>query len=225
MDRGVLALIGVFALAAVCALWNWRHRRSIERRLAALGFEPCDAEAPALEAAWRALGACNEEHELRLVHCRRRAAGWGMLHHFTVRERPIDDSPGRETANPGSSYPAYLLDVRDPTSLSRGAVTLHVLAPGSQLMRRLIASVIDLAAPGSRLEVGPHPWSAAILAAYGEIPGKLDERMPAAVQEKLARACENGFFVVHLRGGKLGFAVLPNHLDVDRQLAYLAEWA
>jgi len=63
------------------------------------------------------------------------------------------------------------------------------------------------------------------VAAYGESSGKLDERMPAAVQEKLARAAAHGFFIVHLGGGKAGFAVLPNHRDVDRELAYLAEWA
>jgi hypothetical protein len=122
----VLALLGIFALAAVFAPWNFAHRRSIERRLAAQGFEPCDEEAPSLERAWRALAGSDASQELRLVHCRRRASGRGMLHHFTVRERPARERERRtdETTSPGASYPAYLFDVRDADSLSRGAVTL-----------------------------------------------------------------------------------------------------
>jgi hypothetical protein len=147
-----------------------------------------------------------------------------MLHRFTVRERRAHQRASDETANPGAPYPAYLLDVRDPDSLTRGAVTLHVLPPGSKLLRRLLAGVIDLGASRPHLEVGTHPWSASIVAAHGECAGKLDERMPAAVQQKLARAPEHGFFIAHLGGGKAGFAVLPNHRDVDRELAYLAEW-
>jgi hypothetical protein len=98
MDQGVLALVGIFALAAVLALWNFSHRRSIERRLGAQGFEPCDAEAPSLERAWRALAGSDASQELRLVHCRRRAAGSGMLHHFTVRERPARERERRMPA-------------------------------------------------------------------------------------------------------------------------------
>jgi hypothetical protein len=225
MEPGLLALFGVFALAALCALWRWRHGRAIDRRLAELGFEPCDAEAPSLEAAWRAVAARDGPRELRLLHCRRRPAGWGMLHRFTVRERPSPDRTSDDTPSPGSTYPAYLLDVRDPDSLCRGAVTLHVLPPGSKLVRKLLAGLIDLSSARPRIEVGAHPWSAWIVAAQGDAPGKLDERMPAAVQEKLARAAAHGFFIVHLGGGKAAFAVLPSHRDVDRELAYLAEWA
>jgi len=223
MEPGVLALVGIFALAAVCALWNFSLGRSIERRLAAQGFEPCDAEAPSLEGAWRALTGCDASQELRLVRCRRRVAGRGMLHHFTVRVRPRESSSD-ETANPGASYPAYLFDVRDPDSLSRGAVTLHVLPPGSRVLRKVLAGVIDLGESRPSLEVGTHPWSATIVAAHGNTAGKLDDLMPAAVQEKLARAAAHGFFIIHLGNGKAAFAALSNHRDVDLQIAYLAEW-
>jgi hypothetical protein len=224
MEPGVLALVGIFTLAAVCALWNFSHRRSVERRLAAQGFEPCDAEAPSLEGAWRALTGCDASQELRLVHCRRRAAGRGMLHHFTVHERPTQERGTDETANPGASYPAYLFDVRDPDSLSRGAVTLHVLPPGSRVLRKVLAGVIDLGDSRPSLEVGTHPWSASIVAAHGNTAGKLDDLVPAAVQEKLARAAAHGFFIIHLGNGKAAFVALPNHRDVDLQIAYLAEW-
>jgi hypothetical protein len=54
--------------------------------------------------------------------------------------------------------------------------------------------------------------------------GALDDLMPAAVQEKLARATAHGFFIVHVGNGKAAFAALSNHRDVDLQIAYLAEW-
>jgi len=220
----VLALIGVFALAALCALWRGRQLRALERRLAALGFEPCDAEAPALEAVWRALARCDADAEVRVARCRRRAAGWGMLHRFTVRERP----PARgsdETPHPGGSTAVWLLDVRDPDSLCRGRVSVHVLPPGSRVARKLLAGVLELGERSPRLEVAAHAWSESIVAAFGDAPGKLDEVMAPAVQEKLARAADHGFFIVHLGGGKAAFVALPDPRELDRQLAYLAEWA
>jgi hypothetical protein len=224
MEPGVLALLGVFAIAAVCALWKFSHGRSIERRLAAQGFEPCDAEAPSLEGAWRNVAGCEASTELRLVHCRRRAGTRRALYHFTVRERP-EQTGTHETASPGASYPAYLLEVPNPKSVSRGAVTVHVLPPGSAIMRKLLAGVIGLSQSRPRLEIGTHPWSTSIVAAHGSAPGKLDDLVPTAVQEKLARAAANGFFIIHLADGKAAFAALSNHRDVDRQLSYLAEWA
>jgi hypothetical protein len=224
MDPGLLALLGIFGLAAICAFWGFSHRRSIERRLAAQGFEPCDAEAPSLEGAWRTLAGCDASHELRLVHCRRRAGTRRALYHFTVRERP-EQTATHETASPGASYPAYLLEVPNPTSVARGAVTLHVLPPGSAIMRKLLAGVIGLGVSRAKLEVGTYPWSASIVAAHGSTPGKLDDLVPQAVQEKIARAAAHGFFIIHLADGKAAFAALSNHRDVDRQLSYLAEWA
>ena len=128
------------------------------------------------------------------------------------------------TADPGSSNPAYLFDVRNPESLSRGAVTLHVLPPGSKVLRKLLAGLTDLGDSRPRLEVGTHAWSASIVAAHGETAGTLDDVVPAGVQEKLARAAAHGFFIMHIGKGKAAFVALPNHRDVDLQLAYLAEW-
>lgn len=48
--------------------------------------------------------------------------------------------------------------------------------------------------------------------------------MPAAVQERFARAAAHGFFIIHLDNGKAAFAALANHRDVDVQLAYRADW-
>lgn len=224
MEPGIVAFVGIFVLAAVCALWNFSLGRSIERRLAAQGFEPCDADAPLLEGAWRALTGSDPSQELRLVHCRRRPSGRGMLHHFTVRERPAREQSTDETATTGTSYPAYLFDLRDPDAVSRGPVTLHVLPPGSRAMRKILAGVIGLSAARPSLDVGTHPWSASIVAAHGSPAGTLDDLVPAAIQEKLARAAEHGFFIIHLGNGKAAFAALANHRDVDLQIAYLAQW-
>jgi hypothetical protein len=119
---------------------------------------------------------------------------------------------------------AYLFCLRDPPAVSRGAVTLHILPPGSAVMRKLIAGVIDIAEPRPRLNVGTHPWSDSIVAAHGDDAGKLDDVVPASVQQKLARATELGFFIVHVGHGKAAFVALPNHRDVDLQLSYLADW-
>lgn len=225
MSTGTFVLIGVFVLAAGCMLWNWLRQRSIDTRLAALGFEPCEAEAPALLGAWRELAAAGggaREGELRVGACLRRPAGWGMLHRFQVNE----GKPGPDHGEPrvGANYAAYLIDLRDPETLCRRPVTLFVLPPGSSVLRGLVRKVIEIDPPGRPLEIGEHPFARSILAAFGASEGKLDDCVPLAVQEKLARAAEHGFFQLHLGSGKAGFAVLPGHKDVDAELRYLGEW-
>ncbi len=225
MSTGALAFIGIFALAAVCALWNLLHRRGIERRLLALGFERRDADAPALERAWQALarahGAC-ADHEIHVSGCLRRAAGWGLLHRFDVVERALGS--GRGEPRVGAHFPAYLLDLREPDGVARAPVTLYLLPSGNRLARALIEKTIALAPPGQKLELTRHPGAESILSAYGSAAGKLDDVMPAAVQQRLARAAAHGFLSVHLAGGKAGFGVLPSHGDVAAELAYLSEW-
>ena len=223
MDSGVLVLLGVSALAAVGVLWTLSHRRSvIERRLEALGFEPCDGDAPALERAWRALTGYEAE-ELHVDHCRGRIAGWGMMHHFIVRE-PADQEPTDNTSHAGVSYPAYLFDLRDAGTVSRGAVTLHVQPPEPKATRNGSAGPIRFGDSRRSLEVGTHPWSASIISAHGKAAGKLDDVVPLEVQEKLVRAAEHGFDVIHLGNGKAAFATLSNDADVESQIAYLSEW-
>jgi hypothetical protein len=224
MDSGVLVLLGVSALTAVGALWTLSHRRSvIERRLEALGFEPCEGDAPALERAWRALTGYEASQELHVDHCRGRIAGWGMMHHFMVRE-PADHQPSDNTRHSVASYPAYLFDLRDAGAVSRGAVTLHVQPPVSKSTRNGSAGAIRVGDSRPSLEVGTHPWSAFIISAHGKTAGKLDDVVPLEVQEKLVRAAAHGFDVIHLGNGKAAFATLSNDPDVESQIAYLSEW-
>lgn len=224
MEPGLFAFIGIFALAAVCAAWVFLHGRSIERRLGARGFEPCDDEASSLESAWRALSASDSSQEVSVVRCRRRTAGRSTLYHFTVRTRPVESQGIDDTPNPGASYPVYTFDLRDGNSVAKSPVTLYVLPPGSTVLRKLLAGVIGLGESRPRLGIGDHSWSASIVAAYGDSAGALDEAVPAGIQQKLARAPDHGFFIVHVGNGKAAFATLSNHRDVDSQLAYLAQW-
>ena len=222
MGPGVV-LLGIAALAGVFALRNITHRRSaVDRRLAALGFKPCEAEAPALERAWRALTGCDASQQLQVVRCSGRIAGRGMMHHFTVREKAVRGPT--DTSNPAASYPAYLFDLRNAGSVARGAVTLHVQPPKAKMTRKALPGAIDLNDNRPTLEIGSHPWSPSIVAAHGKTGGRLDDVVPADVQEKLVRAAAHGFCVIHLGNGKAAFATFANDRDVERQIAYLAEW-
>jgi hypothetical protein len=222
MDTGVFALAGIFGLAAVFAVWNVAFRQSIARQLESRGFEKCDDEAPALERAWRTATGAGAPEELKIVGCRRRPAGRGWLYHFTVRERSGRGS--HDSDSPGASYPAYLFDLRDPSWVGRSAVSLHVLPPGSKFMRRLLAGAVGLSDARPRLELGDHPWRETIVAAHGDVVGRLDDAMPEAMQDRLARAAAHGFFTIHVGGGKVALAANPAHRDVDAQTTYLNSW-
>jgi hypothetical protein len=218
-------LLGISALAAVFALrFVSRRRLPVERRLADFGFEPCEADAPALERAWRAITACSPSRELQVVDCRSRTAGLGMMHHFTVLEQTRARAPSGEGSKPRASYPAYLLDLRNAGSVCRGAVTLYVAPPIEHVNGRSPVDTNGFSDSRPILDVGTHSWSASIVAAHSERGGKLDDLVPAEVQAKLVRAAAHGFSSIHLSNGKAAFATRSNHDDVEDQIAYLAEW-
>jgi hypothetical protein len=221
LETPLLAFAGIFGLAAVFAVWNLAQRRSIAQQLEQRGFVTCQADADAVARGWRTATGAGAPEELAIVDCRRRAAGRGYLYHFTVRERSRGND---DSDSPGASYPAYLLDLRDASWVGRPAVTLHVLPPGSKLLRKLVAGAARLADPRPLLPVGAHPWSESIVAAHGDVTGSLDEAMPPAMQERLAKAAAHGFFTIHVGGGKAAFASNAAHRDVDAQMAYLNSW-
>lgn len=224
MEIGAYAFAGIFGLAAIVAVWNLAHRRSITQQLEDRGFHQCDADADALERGWRTATGAGAPEELKIVQCHRRAAGRGYLYHFTVRERSRRNGGGRDSDSPGASYPAYLLDLRDASWVGRPAVTLHVLPPGSKLLRKLVAGAAKLADERPLLTIGTHPWSESIVAAHGDVIGSLDDAMPAAMQEHLAKAGAHGFFTIHIGGGKAAFAANAAHRDIDAQMTYLTSW-
>jgi hypothetical protein len=224
MDTGILAFAGIFGLAAVFAVWNLAHRRSIAQQLEDRGFHTCDADAQALERGWRTATGAGAPEELKIADCRRRAAGRGYLYHFTVRERSRRNGGDRDSDSPGASYPAYLLDLRDASWVGRPAVTLHVLPPGSKLLRKLVSAAAKLADERPLLTIGAHPWSESIVAAHGDVTGSLDDAMPAPMQEQVAKAGTHGFFTIHIGGGKAAFAANAAHRDIDVQMTYLNSW-
>jgi hypothetical protein len=222
MEIGVLAFAGMFGLAAVFAVWNLAHRRSIARQLEDRGFHTCDSEAGLLERNWRTATGAGAPEELKIVNCRRRSAGRGYLYHFTVRERR--NGGDSDSDSPGASYPAYLLDLRDASWVGKPAVTLHLLPSGSTWLRKLLVTAAKMADERPQLALGSHPWSTSIAAAHGDVTGTLDQAMPAAMQQQAAKAGEHGFFTIHIGGGKAAFSANPAHRDIDAQMAYLNTW-
>lgn len=224
-STGFLVLFGMFACAGSFALWNARLRSQARRRLALLGFAPCPGEEAALAAACRELAAATgAERELSVSGCTRRAAGWGMLHHFDVQDLTHSRDRGDDRTHVPASWSVYLLDLREPAAFHSAPVALYLLNGSSDLLRRLLRSLIAHDAPGVELELTPHPARSGILAAFGREAGKLDASVPPAVQEKLALAAGYGFFGVRLAHGKAAFSVLPGRRDVDREWAYLSQW-
>jgi hypothetical protein len=225
MEPGVLALIGIFALAAVFAWWNHRRSRAIESRLLALGFERCEGESQRLLRAWcdLALVPPDEDDEIAVGRCLRRPAGFGMLYRFQVSAGRRDS--GRDEPSVPATFPAYLLDLRDPEKQVHRPTILFVLPPGPSVLQALLRRTLEISPPGRRLEMGPHPFLRSVLTAYGASEGKLDDHLPLGTQEKVARAAEHGFFEIRLGRGRAAFSVLPNHVDVDAELRHLAEWA
>jgi hypothetical protein len=228
VNSEVLCVVGgIAATVAIFLGWNAWLRRAIDRRLAALGFTACEEEAPALMAAWRDLAsAAGSQRKIQVARCRRRGSGRGSVHYFTVadvtRAEHGGSDPDRNSL--GSRYDAYLVELRHPERVCRRPVVLYLSSAGSSLFRGLLKRVIEIDPPGTPLEVGSASGASAILGAYGCVRGKLDDFVPADVQERVARAAEHGFFLVVLADGKAGFGVLPGQRNVDVQWQYVSEW-
>lgn len=224
METGLFAFAACLGLAASVAVWSLAHRRSIGQQLEQRGFVPCDADAGLVARGWITATGAGAPEELQIANCLRRPAGRGYLYHFTVRERSRRSGSSGDSDGAAASYPAYLLDLRDASWVGKPAVTLHVLPPGSRLLRKLVVRVASRLDERPLLPVGAHPWREAIVAAHGDVRGSLDEAMPAPMQERLAKAGAHGFFTIHVGGGKAAFASNAAHRDVDAQMTYLNSW-
>jgi hypothetical protein len=218
-------LVGILAVAAILAFrYIPRRRSATERRLAAFGFEPCESEAPSLERAWRTITGSDAARELHVVGCRSRIAGLSMVHHFTVREETAQQQPGRSEPSRPAAYPAYLFNLRNAALVCRGAVTLQIAPLTAKINGQAAVQTVELDDSRPTLEIGAHSWSASIIAAHGDKGGKLDDLIPEDIQEKIVRAAEHGFSIIHLGNGKAAFAARSSHEDVEDQIGYLAEW-
>jgi hypothetical protein len=229
MDPGILALAGVFAAAALLLAWSVARSRAVAKRLLAAGFVRCDDEAPAL---LRALGDVAGGHPparrrvYEIGRCWKRPGGWGMLYRIGAADvTNADAGPDSETQGLGARYDFYLLDLPDPERASHGPVSVYLAPSAPGVLQRLLAALLASDPVGVPLELGGSPHARAFLAAFSDRPGKLGELLSAAAQERLAKAVDQGWFAAHFGAGKLALAVQADRRDVDRQLAYLAEWA
>jgi hypothetical protein len=228
MDPGVLALGAIFGLAAALLAWSVARGRAIARRLLEAGFVACDDEAPALMRALSELAGGHPPAPRRVYEigrCFKRPAGWGMLYRLGVVDRTNAESHGsRDSAPTGGRVDVYLFEVRDPGRLARGPVSVFLAPSAPGPLQRLLAGLVKSDPRGVLLELdGPHAGS--FLAAFSDRPGKLGDLLPAETQERLAKLVDQGFHAAHFAAGKLALEVQHDRPDVDRQLAYLAEWA
>jgi len=229
MDPGILALGAIFAAAALLLWRSVARGRAVAKRLLEAGFVACDDEAPAL---LRALGEVAGGHPpaarrvYRLGRCWKRPAGWGMLYRIgVVDETHTGSTTDSERQALGGRTDVYLLDLRDPERVARGPVSVFLAPSAPGPLQRLLAGLVQSDPRGVPLELDASPHARAFLAAFSDRPGKLDERLPQETQERLAKAVDQGFFAAHFAAGKLALEVQHDRPDVDRQLAYLAEWA
>lgn len=229
MDPGILALAAVFVVAGLLLAWSVARSRAVAKQLLAAGFVACDDEAPAL---LRTLGdvAGGYPPARRRVYeigrCWKRPGGWGMLYRIGVADvTHAEAGPDSERQSLGARFDFYLLDLPDPERVSHGAVSVYLAPSAPGVLQRLLAALVESDPIGVPLELGDTPHARAFLAAFSDRPGKLGERLPPATQERLAKAVDQGWFAAHFGAGKLALSVQHDRRDVDRQLAYLAEWA
>jgi hypothetical protein len=228
VDPGLVAFVGIFALAGTLLAWSVARGRAIARRLTEAGFVACDDEAPALLRALTELAGGHPPAVARVYEvgrCVKRPAGWGMLYRLAVADKTHADDGGGDRQSLGARFDVYLLDLRDPERVARGPVSVYLAPSAPGPLQRLLAGLVKSDPIGVPLELAGSPHAKAFLAAFSDRPGKLDERLPAQTQERLARVVDQGFFSAHFGAGKLALFVQHDRADLDRQLAYLAEWA
>jgi hypothetical protein len=227
MDPGMLAFGAIFAVAAFLLWRSFARGREKAARLLEAGFAACDDEAPALA---RMLGEVAGGHppapkrSYEIGRCFKRAAGWGMLYHCAVVDRTNIGNRHDDDAT-GGRFDLFLIDLPDAERVARAPLSV-VLAPGSSRMLNGLLGALAKADPhGVPLELPAGPRAGLFVAAFSDAPGKLDERLPEATQERLARAVDAGFFAAHFGAGKLALEGFPDWRGIERQLAYAAEWA
>jgi hypothetical protein len=224
IEPGMLALAAIFVAAAVLLWRSFARTRATAARLLAAGFAPCDEEAPLVARMLAEVAAGHAPAPPRryeVGRCFKRPAGWGILYHSGV----VDRTNVRERDDAlGGRFDLFLLDLPDAERAARAPLSVF-LAPGaSRALNGLLERLVKLDPHGVPLELPSGPRAGVFLAAYSDAPGKLDERLPAATQERLARAAAAGFYAAHFGAGKLALQGFPDWRDTGRQLAYVAEW-
>lgn len=230
MDPGIIALAGIFGLAAVLLGWSIARGRATARKLVEAGFTPCDAEAPALTLALADVMGGHPPAPRRIHQvgrCFKRPGGWGHVYHLGVIDKTHADDAGVRTDRHaiGGRFDLYLIDLPDPERVASGPVSVFFCPRAPRPLQTLLEKLVKSDPRGVPLEIEKSARTQSFIAAFSAAPGKLDERLPAASQERLARAAALGFLSAHFAAGKLALAAGPDRPDVQQQLAYVGEWA
>lgn len=228
MEPGVLALAAIFAVAASLLWWSFARARASRRKILAAGFVACDEEAPALlRALYDVAGghppAARREYEIG--HCFKRPGGFGMVYRIGVVDKTNADSNGSSDRAPmGARFDVYLIDLRDAERVSHGPVSVFLAPRAPAALSRVLAGLVQLDPHGVPLEIEDPKRAKWFLAAFSDRPGRLDERLPIETQERLSKGAELFFLSAHFGAGKLALVGQHDRIDIDRQLAYVAEW-
>ena len=223
MSPGVWILAATFAGAALLLAHKLRGERASEARLRALGFEPCEDEAPQILAAFTALAAGHVagDRTYRVAGCSRRRVESGFVYRF----RAVDHSQREQATERGAVFPVadvYLLQVAEGARAILRPCTLFFSSLEGGLFQRLVARLLALRPFGAELELPAGP--SRLLCAFGRERGTLDEHLSRESRARLERAPAAGFFAAHLASGRAAFLAPRGTRDVDAQWSYVAEW-
>lgn len=225
-EVGWALLIGIFALAGVLLAAKILARRAGEERLRALGFEPCDAEAPGLLEAYTRLAGghgAGETSRFQLARCFKRPAGRGFVYRFTAADLSVPQAhdPDRSAVAPTSDV--YLLDLGARASAVLQPCSVFLATIKSRFFKGLLAQMFEARPPGQKLAL-PADSEAPFLAAFGAASGSLDEHLGKPLLELTARAAEAGFFAAHFGAGKVALEAPDGVRAVDEHWNAVADW-
>lgn len=225
-EVGWTILIGVFVFAGVMLVVKHRARRAAEERLQAIGFVPCDSEAPALLDTYTRLARGHlpgADTEFQVARCFKRPAGAGFVYRFTATDLSRRKPRADDSAPVAPVSDVYLLDL--------GARAKAVLRPCSLFLSNLrgglvhgfLAKLLATQPLGHKLEL-PAQHSSSFLAAFGAVQGKLEEHLGAPLVDLAAQAAQAGFFAAHFGAGKAALEAPDGMHDVDAHWNTLADW-
>lgn len=224
MDAGIGILLGIVTLVAGCAIWIRRSNGRARARLLGLGFEPCEAEAPALERVLAdTVGGRGgaEQRRFQLGHCLRKPGGWGFAYHVSALDLTYTQAGPRSSI--GGHIEAFIVDLPDPERAARGPVSLFLGPASSKILRKALALVLAGDPFGVPLELPSEP-DAPWIAAFGATPGKLSDLLSRDARERLGRGAELGFFAAHLADGKAVFVTPPGGGDPVTRWMWVEGW-
>jgi hypothetical protein len=224
MTPGIWILVAVFAGAAFLLVKKVRGERASEARLSALGFEPCEDEAPQILAVFSALAAGHVESDraYQVRGCSRRRVESGFVYRFRAVDLSLRDRTPDEHAAVLPVSDVYLLQVAEGARAILRPCTLFFSSLEGGLFQRLLARLLALRPFGTELELPAGP--SRLLCAFGRAAGKLDEHLSPSSRERLERAPAAGFFAAHFGSGRAAFLAPQGFRDVDAQWSFVAEW-